>query len=398
VTGHATATLSVGGQSITVSTDGTGDNSSDAEKTYADANIQIAPPSANNAVGTTHAVTAHVNVIVGSALGNAPEGTTISFSIVRGPGTFVGGANTCTTVRTTGSCGVQLTSPAPGTTVVRAATDVGVGVGGLTLHRATGDANAGDSADASKNWGDATVRTDILNAAGSVVTSVAPGMAVHDKVFVARAAGTPASVPNPTGNVVFHRYATANCTGTSVDETVALTQGDPSTATSAEFATTGSTSYKADYLGDANYPTRSGACEPLTVAPVESPGIALVKDPKWQVVRFHGTARFRITVTNVGNTVLTNVSVTDPLSPNCNRTSASVPALASLKPNASVTYYCSRRNVRRPFDNVATATGTPPSGPSVTATDTAPVRVKKPSKRHHHHPKLVSHKKPKVTG
>jgi uncharacterized repeat protein (TIGR01451 family) len=159
-------------------------------------------------------------------------------------------------------------------------------------------------------------------------------------------------------------------------------------------------SYKADYLGDANYPTRSGACEPLTVAPVESPGIALVKSPKWQVVRFRGTARFRITVTNVGNTVLTNVTVTDPLSPNCNRTSATIPALASLAPNASVTYYCSRRKVRRAFDNVATATGTPPSGPRVTATDTAPVRVRKalrPSKKHHH-PKVVSHRKPKVTG
>jgi len=243
------------------------------------------------------------------------------------------------------------------------------------------------------------VRTDILNAAGSVVTSVAPGLAVHDKVFVARAAGTPASVPNPTGNVVFHRYATADCTGTSVDETVALTQGDPSTATSAEFATTGSTSYKADYLGDANYPTRSGACEPLTVAPVESPGIALVKSPKWQVVRFRGTARFRITVTNVGNTVLTNVTVTDPLSPNCSRTSATIPALASLQPNASVTYYCFRRKVWRAFDNVATATGTPPSGPAVTATDTAPVSVRKalrPSKGHHR-PKLVSHRKPKFT-
>jgi uncharacterized repeat protein (TIGR01451 family) len=398
VTGHATATLSVGGQSITVSTDGTGDNSSDAKKTFVDASIQIAPPSANNAVGTSHTVTAHVNVNPGSALGNASEGTTISFSIVSGPGTFVGGANTCTTIGTTGSCSVQVTSSAPGATVVRTATDVGVG--GLTLHRATGDANAGDSADASKNWGDATVRTDILNAAGSVVTSVAPGLAVHDKVFVARAAGTPTSVPNPTGNVVFHRYATTDCTGTSVDDSVALTPGDPSTATSAEFAPTGSMSYKSEYLGDANYPTRSGACEPLTVTPAESPEIALVKSPKWQLVRFGGTARFRITVTNVGSTVLTNVTVTDPLSPSCNRTSATIPALASLDPNASVTYYCSRRKVWRAFDNVATATGTPPSGPDVTATDTALVRVRKalrPAKRHRHHPNFVSHRKPTFT-
>jgi hypothetical protein len=398
VTGHASATLSVGGQSITVSTDGTGDNSSDAKKTFVDANIQIAPPSANNAVATRHTVTGHVNINGGSAPGNAPEGTTISFSIVSGPGSFVDGANTCTTIGTTGSCAVQITSPTPGTTVVRATTDVGVA--GQTLHRATGDANAGDSADAAKNWGDVTVRTDILNAAGAVVTSVAPGTAVHDKVFVTRAAGTPASMPGPTGNVVFHRYPTMDCTGTAVDETVALTQGDPSTASSAEFApTAGSISYKADYLGDANYPARPAGCEPLTVTPAQAPEIAIVKDPKWQVVRFGGTARFRITVSNVGNTVLTKVTVLDPLSPNCNRTSAQIPALASMEPNASVTYSCSRRKVRSAFDNVATATGTPPSGPIVTATDTAPVRVTKalkPRKRHHH-PKIVSHRKPRVT-
>ena len=79
-----------------------------------------------------------------------------------------------------------------------------------------------------------------------------------------RVSGTPAAVPNPTGTVVFHRYATIDCTGTATDQSVALTQGDPSTAVSADFApTAGSMSYKADYLGDANYPARSGACEPL---------------------------------------------------------------------------------------------------------------------------------------
>ena len=85
--------------------------------------------------------------------------------------------------------------------------------------------------------------------------------------------------------------------------------------------------------------------------------------------------------------MLTNVTVTDPLSPNCNRTSAQIPALASMAPSASVTYSCSRPNVRRAFDNVATATGTPPSGPNVTASDTAPVKVKKaltpPKKKKH---------------
>ena len=213
-----------------------------------------------------------------------------------------------------------------------------------------------------------------------------------------RTSGTPAAVPNPTGTVVFHRYATIDCTGTTVDQSVALTQGDPSTAVSADFApTAGNMSYQADYLGDANYPARSGACEPLAVTPVPAPAIAIVKNPKGQTVAVGGTARFQITVTNVGNTVLTNVTVADPLSPNCNRTSAQIPALASMAPNASVTYSCSRPNVRRAYDNIATATGTPPSGPNVTASDTAPVKVRR-LVQPKQHPKVISHKKPKATG
>jgi uncharacterized repeat protein (TIGR01451 family) len=407
-TATASATLSVGGVSLSRDTDpatasvaGPG-GSGPAAKTWADANIQITPATAANPVGTTHTLTGHVNVNAGSStFSNAPAGTAISFTIVSGPGSFVGGINSCTTVGATGSCTVQITSTVTGTTVVRASTNVGVG--GLTLHRATADAKAGDSADAAKSWGDDTVRTDILNATGGVVTSVVAGTVVHDKVFVQRTSATPASVPNPTGNVIFHRYTTGDCTGTSTDQTVALTQGDPSTAITADFApTAGSMSYKADYLGDANYPARSGACEPLTVTPVPAPAIAIVKNPKGQTVASGGRARFQITVTNVGNTELTNVTVTDPLSPNCNRTSAQIPALASMAPNASVTYSCSRPNVRRAFDNIATASGTPPAGPNVTASDTAPVKVKalkpKPVKKKKKHPKVVSHHKPKTTG
>src|SRR5262249_47657156 len=117
-----------------------------------------------------------------------------------------------------------------------------------------------------------------------------------------------------------------------------------------------------------------------------------------------GTATFQITVTNTGNTVLTNVTVIDPLTPNCNRTSAQLPALASMAPGASVSYTCRRPNVRKAFDNVATATGTPPAGANVTASDRAPVKVKaltppkKKVAKKKKTPKTVSHHKPKATG
>jgi len=331
----------------------------------------------------------------GGSFGNAPAGTTIGFTILSGPGTFVGGVSTCTTVGATGSCTVQITSPTTGTTVVRAKTDVVVN--GVTLHRETGDGKAGDSADALKNWGDDTVRTDILNAANAVVTTVTAGTVVHDRVQVQRIGGTPATVPNPTGTVIFHRYTTGDYTGTPTDQSVALTPGDPSTAVSADFAPTANMSYKADYQGDANYPAHTGACEPLTVTPVAAPAIAIVKNPKSQTVTVGGTARFQITVTNTGNVTLTNVTVTDPLSPNCDRTQAQIPALASMAPNASVTYSCSRPNVQRAFDNIATATGTPPTGANVTATDTAPVKVKAPFTPKTH-PTVTGHGRPKATG
>jgi uncharacterized repeat protein (TIGR01451 family) len=277
-----------------------------------------------------------------------------------------------------------------------------VTVGGLVLHRESADGKAGDSTDASKLWADDSARTDILNGAGAVVTTVVSGTVVQDKVFVARTAGTPAGVPNPTGSVVFHRYATIDCTGTAVNQTVALTPGSPSTAVSDQFAPTAAISYRADYLGDANYPARSGACEPLTVTPVPAPAIAIVKNPKAQTVAVGGTATFSITVTNAGNTVLTDVHVDDPLSPNCSKTKADIPELASMAPGASVTYSCTKTNVRASFDNVATATGTPPSGPNVTASDTAPVKAQAltPKKKvvKKKKPKVVSHKKPKATG
>jgi uncharacterized repeat protein (TIGR01451 family) len=141
----------------------------------------------------------------------------------------------------------------------------------------------------------------------------------------------------------------------------------------------------------------------LTVTPVPAPAIAIVKNPKSQTVAIGGTATFSITVTNVGNTVLTDVTVADPLTPSCNRTKADIPALASMAPGASVTYTCTKTNVRASFDNVATATGTPPSGPNVTASDTAPVTTKAltPAKKKvvaKKKPKVVSHKKPKATG
>jgi hypothetical protein len=151
---QASTSVSVGGVVLNRATGDTNvGDSANAQKVWInpDANIQISPAQATNPIGSTHTLTGHVNVAPdGSTFSNAPAGTLITFSIVSGPGSFVGGVNTCTTIAATGSCTVQITSLVAGTTVVRAATDVTVS--GVVLHRETNDGHLGDSADANKLW------------------------------------------------------------------------------------------------------------------------------------------------------------------------------------------------------------------------------------------------------
>ena len=64
---------------------------------------------------------------------------------------------------------------------------------------------------------------------------------------------------------MFHRYPSIDCTGTAVNQTVTLAADG--TAETSSFTALADMSYKADYSGDATYPARSGACEPLIVRP-----------------------------------------------------------------------------------------------------------------------------------
>ena len=111
---------------------------------------------------------------------------------------------------------------------------------------------------------------------------------------------------------------------------------------------------------------------------VTHPGISVTKSPDEQVITSGSTGSWSIMVTNTGDVTLTNVTVGDALAPGCARTSATVPALAAMAPNASATYTCTLANVTAAFTNVVVATGTPPSGADVTASDTAHVTVTTP--------------------
>jgi uncharacterized repeat protein (TIGR01451 family) len=124
--------------------------------------------------------------------------------------------------------------------------------------------------------------------------------------------------------------------------------------------------------------------------PVTHPAISIVKNPKSQTVTSGGTATFTITVTNNGDVALTNVTVADALSPNCNKT------IGTLAPGQSVSYKCTRPNVTSSFTNVAVVTGKAGST-TLTAQDTAPVTARAPFVPKVV-PMVVSHKKPKATG
>ena len=83
------------------------------------------------------------------------------------------------------------------------------------------------------------------------------------------------------------------------------------------------------------------------------------------------TAVWRVTIANNGGQTLTNVTASDALVPGCSGVAA-----ASLAPGASVVETCQSTKVTVGFTNIATATGTPPTGANVTASSSAKVSVK----------------------
>lgn len=131
-----------------------------------DANIQISPLTATNDVRNNHVLTGHVNIEPAGAAGfqNAPDGTTITFAIASGFGSL--NATSCLTSAGTGSCSVILTSAGvAGTTTVSASTTVVVS--NQTLTRTT-DGTGSNSADATKQWVDASIQISPTSATNDI--------------------------------------------------------------------------------------------------------------------------------------------------------------------------------------------------------------------------------------
>ena len=133
---------------------------------------------------------------------------------------------------------------------------------------------------------------------------------------------------------------------------------------------------------------------PVPVKPKPKPAITVTKSPKSQAVEMHAPASWTIKVTNTGQTVLTNVTATDLMAPDCNR------SFDSLSIGASRVFTCSEADTTRDHTNVVRASGTSSAGQKVSDRDSAVVRtvpvalVSKPTPK----PIVVTHDAAPFTG
>jgi hypothetical protein len=142
---QASATVTVGGQTFNLVTDGTGGNSGPANKDWVDARISISPLTDTNKVGEDHDLTALVEVNDGT--GWAPAvGVVVTFTKTAGVGS-VAPATDITDVN--GEAQTVLTTTVVGSSTVQASATVIVG--GQTFNLVT-DGTAGNSGPAEKDW------------------------------------------------------------------------------------------------------------------------------------------------------------------------------------------------------------------------------------------------------
>jgi hypothetical protein len=164
-TAHAALTIIIGGVEYTIETDGKGENTGDAIKTYVDASIALTPQTGTNEIDDEHEITATVTKDDGT--GPVPaEGETVTFAMTSGTAEFVGGVNTCVT-DALGQCSVSIIDDTAGLNSVDASVTVSVGI--LELERATnGDTGPDGSDDADKTYVDARIAIDPLTATNNI--------------------------------------------------------------------------------------------------------------------------------------------------------------------------------------------------------------------------------------
>jgi len=201
----------------------------------------------------------------------------------------------------------------------------------------------------------------------SIMKSPSMGMMDTQTVPVGGTASFDIIVMN-TGNVVLNNVEVADPLAPGCNMTIGqLLPGEEFTYTCTDSDFTGSYTNIASVSGE---PDGGGddvtEMDPSEVVVESSPSIDIIKTATdgtdSQTIPEGGTATFTITVNNTGDIDLNNVQVSDPLSPSCDMTFASIPV------NGSESYTCTISNVTADFENIASVTGDPSDG-SPTATD-----------------------------
>ncbi|MCK5376555.1 MAG: DUF11 domain-containing protein, partial [Acidobacteria bacterium] len=144
-------------------------------------------------------------------------------------------------------------------------------------------------------------------------------------------------------------------------------------ATFAYTCTTGALFADLTNIASVTAETPAGTVEASSTALVDviDPAIEISKTPDVQLVLPGGTASFTVTVTNPGTDELTGVAVSDPLTPDCDFT------IASLAAGGSQSKVCTTGPLTDDFTNVATVTATSVAG-EINASASALVNVRNP--------------------
>jgi uncharacterized repeat protein (TIGR01451 family) len=281
--------------------------------TVVDANISVAPLTANNPVGATHTFTITVNQNLGNGGGfvPAPDGTKPTLALVNtGGATATKTGGTCATTGTSGgTCTITISSPTTGVTTATAS--VTLTVSAITLTRSTtGPDTSGDSAPATKNWvpANSSVVTNIQQG-GVTVTSTSTGSSVTDQAIVSGVSGGAA----PSGTVTFTFFGNASCTGGGSPAGTATIVGGTANSNSEGPLTGTGASFVATYNGDSNYNPSTGSCEPLAI---QAPQLLVTKVADATPVSTGTAIGYTITVGDsnaAGTGTATGVTLNDPL-------------------------------------------------------------------------------------
>ncbi len=227
----------------------------------------------------------------------------------------------------------------------------------------------------------------INNSDATDVVLTMPGIAIAKTAFD----GTDSQLVNPNGTAYFNIMVTNTGDADLENIIVSDPQSPGCDNVIASLAVGESTTYTcsldnvlADFTNVANVTADPvGGGDPVAATDdtdvlLTNPAITISKiaidGTDTQLVNPNGTATFEITVTNTGDVDFENIVVSDPASPDCDRT------FATLAVGASEVYTCTMANVTSGFVNVVDVTADPVGGGDpVGNTDNSTVILSAPS-------------------